>query len=88
LKDELFVKVFRLLVQKGMVDEAAKEIHDANLGTTLKRLAQHISGEAPLHPALAATPGAEPSPGTPPAIQPSPANPSSNPTPPAAAPPT
>ena len=55
LKEELFVKMFRLLVQKGMVDEAATEIHDANLGSTLKRLAQHLTGEEPLHPVLATT---------------------------------
>jgi integrase/ribosomal protein L40E len=55
MKEELFVKMFQVLVQKGMVDEAARDIHDAGLGATLKRLAQHLSGEAPLHPALATT---------------------------------
>jgi len=45
LKDDLFAKMFKLLVERGMVDEAAKEIHDAGLGSTLKRLAQHITGE-------------------------------------------
>jgi len=45
LKDDLFAKMFKLLVEKGMIDEAAREIHDANLGSTLKRLAQHVSGE-------------------------------------------
>lgn len=43
LKDELFVNLFKMLVEKGLVDEAATEIHDANLGPTLKRLAQHIN---------------------------------------------
>lgn len=56
MKEELFTKMFRLLVEKGLVDEAAKEVHDADLGATLKRLAQHLNGEAPLHPALAVTP--------------------------------
>lgn len=62
MKEELFVNMFRLLVQKGLVDEAAREIHDAGLGTTLKRLAQHLTGEAPIHPALVTTvpPAAEP----------------------------
>ena len=69
MKEELFVKMFQVLVQKGMVDEAAREIHDAGLGATLKRLAQHLSGEAPLHPALATTTPAA-TPGPPPTIPP------------------
>jgi integrase/ribosomal protein L40E len=88
LKDELFINVFRLLVQKGMVDEAAKEIHDANLGTTLKRLALHLTGETPLHPALANPPSHEPPEATLPAHPPLPENPTPIATPPAAAPPT
>jgi uncharacterized membrane protein YvbJ len=27
LKDEVFVNLFQLLVQKGMVDDAAREVH-------------------------------------------------------------
>jgi integrase/recombinase XerD len=45
LKEELFVNLFKILVEKGLVDEAAKEVHEAGLGMTLKRLAQHISQE-------------------------------------------
>lgn len=45
LKDDLFAKMFKLLVDRGMIDEAAQGIHDAGLGKTLKRLAQHITGE-------------------------------------------
>jgi integrase/recombinase XerD len=45
LKEELFVNLFKILVEKGLVDEAAKEVHDADLGMTLKRLAQHINQE-------------------------------------------
>lgn len=45
LKEDLFAKMFKLLVERGMIDEAAREIHDAGLGKTLKRLAQHVSGE-------------------------------------------
>jgi len=48
LKEDLFTSLFKLLVEKGMVDEAARQIHDANLGATLKRLAQHVTGEQPL----------------------------------------
>jgi hypothetical protein len=48
LKEDLFARMFKLLVERGMIDEAAREIHDANLGPTLKRLALHVSGAAPL----------------------------------------
>jgi ribosomal protein L40E len=73
LKEELFVKMFQVLVQKGMVDEAAREIHDAGLGATLKRLAQHLNGEAPLHPALATTtPSSAVTPSNTPSTQPGP----------------
>jgi integrase len=47
MKEELFTSMFRLLVERGLIDEAAKEIHDANLGQTLKRLALHASGDTP-----------------------------------------
>lgn len=76
MKEELFVNMFRLLVQKGMIDDAAKEIHDAGLGLTLKRLAQHLSGEAPLHPALATTiPSSAVTPSNSPTVPPGPALP-------------
>ena len=45
LKDELFLNLFKILVEKGLVDEAAKEIHEAGLGQKLQRLAQHLSQE-------------------------------------------
>jgi len=48
LKEELFARMFKVMVERGLIDEAAKEIHDAGLGSVLKRLAQHASGEAPL----------------------------------------
>jgi integrase/recombinase XerD len=48
LKEELFARMFKVMVERGLVDEAAKEIHDANLGSVLKRLAQHASGEMPI----------------------------------------
>lgn len=41
MKEELFTHMFKLMVDKGLVDEAAREIHDAGLGSTLKRLAEH-----------------------------------------------
>lgn len=48
LKEQLFANIFKVMVDRGLVDEAAKEIHDANLGGVLKRLAQHVKGERTL----------------------------------------
>lgn len=45
LKEQLFANMFKVMVGRGLVDEAAREIHDAGLGDVLKRLAQHVSGE-------------------------------------------
>lgn len=45
LKDEVFLNLFKLLVERGLVDEAAKQIHDSNLGETLKRLVNHAQGQ-------------------------------------------
>lgn len=47
-KDEIFINLFKILVEKGLVDEAAKEIHDAGLGQKLKRLVQHMTEERPI----------------------------------------
>jgi integrase/recombinase XerD len=55
LKEELFAKMFKLMVEKGLVDEAAREIHDAGLGTVLKRLALHVTGEQPIASNLTST---------------------------------
>jgi len=43
--DALFVNLFKVMVDKGLVDEAVQAIHDAGMGTRLKRLAQHLSKE-------------------------------------------
>lgn len=48
LKEQLFANMFKIMVERGLVDEAAREIHDANLGSVLKRLAQHATGEQPI----------------------------------------
>jgi hypothetical protein len=48
LKENLFANMFKLMVDKGLIDEAAREIHDAGLGETLKRLAKHATGEQPI----------------------------------------
>ena len=42
LKEQLFTSMFKVMVERGLVDEAAREIHDAGLGTILKRLAQQV----------------------------------------------
>lgn len=47
-KENLLRSMFRVLVEKGLVDDAARAVHDANLGDVLKRLAQHASGERPI----------------------------------------
>ena len=42
--------MFKLMVERGLVDEAAREIHDAGLGGVLKRLAAQVGeSKAPLH---------------------------------------
>lgn len=48
LKEELFARMFKVMVERGLVDEAAREIHDAGLGDTLKRLAGAVTGETPI----------------------------------------
>lgn len=39
ISHDLFSQLFRILVEKGLVDEAARTVHDANLGAALKALA-------------------------------------------------
>lgn len=47
LKEELFARMFKVMVERGLVDEAAREIHDSGLGGVLKRLADHAVKEKP-----------------------------------------
>jgi cytochrome c553 len=63
-KENLLRSMFKVLVEKGLVDDAARAVHDAGLGDTLKRLALHVTGEqniasnTPLPPSIApVTPG-------------------------------
>lgn len=42
MKEELFTRMFKIMVERGLVDDAAREIHDAGLGDVLKRLAAHV----------------------------------------------
>jgi len=44
-KESLLRSMFKVLVEKGLVDDAARAVHDAGLGQTLKRLALHVTGE-------------------------------------------
>ena len=45
--DGLSMAIFKLLVEKGLLDEAAKAVHDAGLGSALKRLVQHHQENQP-----------------------------------------
>lgn len=44
-KESLLRSMFQVLVERGLVDEAARAVHDAGLGDTLRRLALHVTGE-------------------------------------------
>lgn len=41
LKDDVVLNLMKLLVERGLVDEAVEQIHEAGLGPTLKRLVEH-----------------------------------------------
>ena len=36
--DALFINLFKVMVDKGMIDEAVQAIHDAGMGMRLKRM--------------------------------------------------
>lgn len=42
MKEELFTRMFKVMVDRGLIDEAAGEIHTAGMGSILKRLAQQV----------------------------------------------
>lgn len=65
-KENLLQSMFRVLVERGLVDDAARAVHDAHLGATLKALAQHVSGERPITDRIPsqATPGVKQTPVT------------------------
>lgn len=65
LKEELVTRMFKIMVEKGLVDDAAREIHDGGLGDVLKRLAQHVSGEQRLPGTEQPAPPARATPPTP-----------------------
>jgi len=44
-KEQLLRSLFKLLVDRGLVDEAARAVHEAGLGKTLKAVALHETGE-------------------------------------------
>jgi len=48
LTDNVVVSFFRILVEKGLVTDAARAVHEAGLGSALKRLAEHTSRTTPL----------------------------------------
>jgi len=41
LHENVTMTLFKILVEKGLIDEAAKAVHEAGLGSALQRLAQH-----------------------------------------------
>jgi integrase/recombinase XerD len=41
LKDDVVMNLMKLLVERGLVDEAVQQIHNADLGPTLRRLVEH-----------------------------------------------
>lgn len=41
LKDDVVMNLMKVLVERGLVDEAVAQIKDAGLGPTLKRLVEH-----------------------------------------------
>jgi integrase/recombinase XerD len=41
LHDDVTMTLFKILMDKGLIDEAAKAVHEAGLGAALKRLAEH-----------------------------------------------
>jgi integrase len=64
-KEQLLRSMFRVLVEKGLVDEAAHAVHDANLSATLKMLAEHVRGERTITdriPSQTATPSVKQTP--------------------------
>jgi cytochrome c553 len=44
-KENLLRSLFKVLMDRGLVDEAARAVHDAGLGPTLKAVALHESGK-------------------------------------------
>ncbi len=41
VKDDVVLNLIKMLVDKGLIDEAAKQLHDAGLGGALRQLAEH-----------------------------------------------
>lgn len=48
MKDSVVMTMVKLMVEKGLKDEAARAIHDAGLGYVLRGIALHESGEQPI----------------------------------------
>ena len=45
MKETLFASMFQVMVERGLVDEAARAVHDAGLGHVLKRLAGMVKDD-------------------------------------------
>jgi integrase len=63
VKDDVVLNLVKILVDKGLLDEAAKQLHDAGLGDALRRLAEHHRDPRPV-------PGVTAPPDVPPAVVP------------------
>lgn len=50
LHEDVTMTLFKILVEKGLIDEAAKAVHEAGLGAALKRLAEHQREEMAKNP--------------------------------------
>jgi integrase/recombinase XerD len=63
LHEDVTMTLFKILVEKGLIDEAAKAVHEAGLGGALKRLAEHQTAARTNDPPTnTATMPSEPSP--------------------------
>jgi integrase len=45
MKETLFASLFQVMTERGLIDEAVEQIHDAGLGLVLKRLAAQVSAK-------------------------------------------
>jgi integrase len=59
LHEDVTMTLFKILVDKGLIDDAAKAVHDAGLGAALKRLAEHQQAK-PTKPGTDEQPAATP----------------------------
>ena len=59
VKDDVVLNLVKLLVDKGLIDDAAKQLHEAGLGNALRQLAEHHRTPQPI-PAITPPPAMPP----------------------------